>query len=82
VDNDLTTLNGKITLDKESHVYGDIIIRENKRESRKPLSIEILNGSVLQGDIIVKDKKRPVKVHISGDSKVEGKIENAEVIRE
>jgi hypothetical protein len=36
----------------------------------------------LRGDIIVKEQQRKVKVYISKNSKVEGKIQNAEIIRE
>jgi len=84
VEDNIETYNGNITLRSESIVHGDIIIKRNKGKSdrRRQLKIRIMQDSVVEGDIIVRDKRIDVDVYLSRGGKVNGKIENAEVIRE
>jgi DUF4097 and DUF4098 domain-containing protein YvlB len=80
----LTTINGNITLAQRSKVQGDIIIRRRSDGSsspKKPLIIELSDGSVVEGDIINNDDRCQVQVIIADDSKVLGEIKNAEVRR-
>jgi hypothetical protein len=47
---------------------------------KKGLEITISESSLVEGDIVVKDSDRKVKVILSGGGKVLGEIKNAEVI--
>ena len=78
------TYNGNITLKEKSKVQGDIVIQKNRGDSdfRGPLIIKIINGSVVDGDIIVEEEDIEVQVYLSGGGKVNGTIENAKVIKE
>lgn len=82
VEHDIKTYNGDITLSDESIVRGDIIIKRSKGSSRRHrlLKIEITNGSVVEGDIIVGDRWLDVKVYLSDGGKVRGRVRDADVI--
>ncbi|HSQ35975.1 MAG TPA: hypothetical protein VLQ89_08290 [Candidatus Binatia bacterium] len=84
VDEDLSTVNGDIELLAKSLVHGDIVIRgrHGRLFDHSHLSIWIKEGSRLEGGIIVRDPDIDVKVYISKDSAVKGRIENAQVIGE
>jgi len=58
VQHDISTYNGDITLTDNSLVEGDIFIKKNKGRSDRirRLKIKIEGGSIIEGDIIVKDK--------------------------
>ena len=47
---------------------------------KQTVEITIADGSVVEGDVIVRDPKRKVKVILSGGGKVLGEIENAEIV--
>ena len=84
VTDNLITINGNITLAQRSKVQGDIIIRSRSngnQSQKKPLVINLSDGSVVEGDIINNDDRCPVQVIIADDSKVLGEIKNAEVQR-
>jgi predicted acyltransferase (DUF342 family) len=79
---EITTNTGDITLTDKTIVERDIIIRQS--QSSKPhreLTIRISGDSVVKGDIINKDDELEVKVVFSEGGKVEGNIENADVIQ-
>ena len=83
VNRDLETVHGGITLDRESHVKGDVIIkrvRGNHHDSNKPLEIDIRNGYVVEGNIDVEDDDREVVVRLSSGGKVMVEIRGVEVI--
>lgn len=84
VERHISTYNGDITLSDESTVRGDITVKKSKGRSRRRrrLTIEIKEDSVVEGDIIVKDRNMDVKVILSQGGRVEGRIKNAEVIEE
>jgi len=80
---DLETVHGGVTLDRESHIKGDLIIKKvhgNHNDNNKPLEIDIRNGSVVEGNIDVEDDDRKVVVRLSSGGKVMGEIRGAEVI--
>lgn len=81
VEKDINTVNGDIRLLEKSSVGGDIVIkgRDGVFSRVHSLEIRIEGGSVVEGDIDVRDPERKVKVIISKDSIVRGKIRNAEV---
>ncbi len=84
VERDVTTYNGNITLTDASVVEGDVIIKKSKGKSDRPkrLVITVSEGSEIQGDILVRDDERDVKVILSGGGRVLGRIRNAEVVEE
>jgi len=72
-----------ISLRASSIIGGDIIIQDcgdDSDDRDRPLTIELEDGSVVEGNILVEDETTPVEVHLSGGSRVMGRIENAEVI--
>ncbi len=83
VDGSLETINGAVTLRGESRVKRDVVI-EGKRgsSSRKALKVRVLDGSVIEGDVIVKNHKRKVVVVLADGGEVQGEIDGAEVVRE
>ena len=82
VGGNLGTVNGSVTLEDESRVSGNVLIKgkSTRYGKKKAIEITISGGSVVEGDIIVRDPKRKVKVILSGGGKVMGEIQNAEVI--
>lgn len=86
VQDDLQTVNGRVRLDRGSRILGDLVIegRNNHGWSShsKPLVIELRDGSVIEGDIDVRDEDRRVTVRLSGGSSVKGQVRGAEVVRE
>lgn len=82
VGGNLRTVNGSLTLDDNSRVAGNIFIKgkSTRYGKKKAIEISISDGSIVEGDIVVRDSKRKVKVILSGGGKVLGEIEHAEVI--
>lgn len=84
VKRNIETVNGNVTLRQQSVVEGDIVIHDTHGASKpkRQLTIRLEEGSVVEGDILVKDDNVEAVVYLSGDSKVQGRIENAEVVKE
>ena len=86
VHEDLRTINGRVVLDRGSRVRGDLVIEDTRSRDwnsrRKPLEIELRAGSVIEGDVDVRDKDREVIVRLSGGSAVMGQVRGAEVVNE
>ena len=84
VGGNLTTVNGSVELTDHSRVAGDVIIKgKNRRGAKKKvIEITIADGSVVAGDVNVRDSKRQVTVILSGGAQVKGEIHNAKVVEE
>lgn len=90
IEKNISTVNGGIALLQGSVVRGDIVVERPGRgwfgqdddRKERPLKIEIADGSVVEGNILVEDPDLPVEVFIRGGGRVNGKIENARVIRD
>ncbi|MCH7681865.1 hypothetical protein IID10_21285 [candidate division KSB1 bacterium] len=84
VERDIHTTNGDITLADNTKVKGDIVIEGRKGRGRDThrLDIRISGDSVVEGKIIVKDRRRDVRVYLSNGGRVLGEIENAKVVNE
>jgi hypothetical protein len=84
VRNDIRTYTGDITLLDKSIVKGDIIIKRSRSFTRRfrTLKIKISEGSLVKGDIDVKDRDLRVKVYFIQGGKVEGRVKNAKVVEE
>lgn len=82
VEKDVKTYNGDIDLLERTVIHGDIIIKKSKgnRNRRRRLKIEITDHSIVEGDIIVKDRNIDVTVILSNGGRVEGRVKNAKVI--
>jgi len=80
VKRNIQTYNGNIRLLEGSEVKGDIIIKETHGKQNDQLIIEILDASVVRGNIRVEDKSREVTVFKSSNSKIVGKVINADVV--
>ncbi len=79
----IETINGEVTLRAGSRVRRDVVIDRNPGSSnRRTLEIRVLDGSVIEGDVVVKARKRKVTVVLAGGGEVQGEIEGAEVVRE
>ena len=83
VEGSIKTINGEVTLREASRVTRDVVIERNRGTGgRKPLEIRLTDGSVVEGDVIVKTHKRKVTVVLAGGSEVKGEVDGAEVVRE
>ncbi len=83
IDGSVETINGEVTLRGGSRVKRDVVIERNRGTgSRRPLEIRVLDGSVIEGDVVVKARKRKVTVVLAGGGEVQGEIDGAEVVRE
>lgn len=82
IDGNVETHNGDITLLEEARVRGSIIIETSggSSDDHGKLTIRISDDSVVEGDIIVEDRRRRVEVVLSDGGKVMGEIKNAEVV--
>lgn len=77
VEHDITTHNGDITLEENSVVLKDIIIKDSHNTFNKHTSIEIrLVDSTVQGDIVNRDNQKIVTVRLIGKSRVNGEYHN------
>ena len=81
---DISTINGGIELTNAAVVKGNIFIEgsHGKSDKHHRINVRLESGSVVEGDIIAEDEKTRVTVYLSGDSKVLGRIENAEIVKE
>ena len=77
VTDDISTHNGDITLDRNSVVLKDIIIKDshNSHGNPKHLKIRIID-SMVEGDIVNRDHRKSVTVYLVGDSRVNGEFRN------
>lgn len=86
VQGDLQTVNGHVVLDRGSRVEGDLVVEGRNNHGwtshQKPLVIELRDGSVVEGDVEVRDEDRKVTVRLSGGSAVNGQVRGAELVRE
>jgi DUF4097 and DUF4098 domain-containing protein YvlB len=78
---DLETRHGNIMLDQGTELKGDIIIRGDSGKHNRLLTIQILNGSKVQGNIRIIDPNRRVEVQVSADSEIRGEVIHAKVIK-
>jgi hypothetical protein len=71
-------------LSEKSVVRGSIVIkgRHGHFSGHDRLEIRVVGGSIVEGGIDVRDPERKVKVYIDKESRVNGEIRNAEVVRE
>ena len=77
------THNGSVTLLDGSRIRQDVVIERSRGDgARRRLKIKIRDGAVVEGDVIVKDRDRPVTVYLSAGGEVLGEIRGAEVVRE
>ena len=79
---DLETRHGDILLDQGTELKGDIIIRGDSEKHDRLLTIQILNGSKVQGDVRVMNPDRRVEVHVSADSEILGEVIHAKVVKD
>ncbi|MBN1997412.1 hypothetical protein JW935_07665 [candidate division KSB1 bacterium] len=79
----ISTFNGNIELADHSAIHRNIIIRDNHGRSNRtrPLEIVIKENSVVNGDIIVKDRDIEVIIILQDGGKVYGEVKGA-VVRE
>lgn len=83
VEGKLSTHNGKVELRGGSRVRRDVVVeRVHGTGHRRPLEIKILEGSVVEGDVVVKDRHRRVTVHLGDGAEVLGEVRDAEVVRD
>ena len=83
VERDITTHNGDVTLEKESVVHDDIIIKDSKGNNNrnKPLEI-VIDNSVVRGDVINRNDDIEVIVYLLNGGDVRGRVENVTVERD
>ncbi len=83
VSENVETISGDITLARGSRIRGSVIVKKNDHgdTSVKSLTIRISDGTIVEGDVRVKNPDMEVKVYIDDTSEVKGKIVGAEVIR-
>jgi predicted acyltransferase (DUF342 family) len=81
VGRDIETNNGDITLMDGAVVSGDIIVhKSNSFSSRiRRMTIKLSGGSVVEGDINVKDRKIDATVILEDGSEVKGDVRGAKV---
>ncbi len=86
VDDEVSTVNGDVRLQEKSVVRGGIAIKGRSGHffggHGNVLEIRVEGGSTVEGGIDVRDPERKVMVYVDKDSKVNGEIRNAEVVRE
>jgi predicted acyltransferase (DUF342 family) len=84
VNDEVSTVNGDVLLSEKSVVRGSIVIkgRHGHFSGHDRLEIRVAGGSIVEGGIDVRDPERKVKVYIDKESRVNGEIRNAEVVRE
>ena len=84
VKRDVRTYNGHISLLDSTIIYGNVIVKRTKGsfERRKPLKIEIRNGSIVEGDVIAEREDDNIELVLSDGGRVMGDVENILVIEE
>ncbi|MEM7582742.1 MAG: hypothetical protein AAF560_05130 [Acidobacteriota bacterium] len=75
----LSTHNGAVTL-RGGRVHRDIVIEgRGGNKSSSELKIRLLDGAVVEGNVIVEDEARRVTVYLEDGGEVQGEIRGAEV---
>jgi DUF4097 and DUF4098 domain-containing protein YvlB len=82
IDGGLETVTGSISLTDHSRVAKDVVIKGKRKSGQKALQITVDGGSVIEGDIVVREPRRKVTVVLSNGGSVAGEIINAEVIEQ
>jgi DUF4097 and DUF4098 domain-containing protein YvlB len=85
VTGDVKTVNGDIELSLATKVRGDIVIGNRGQGSDHrgaPLRIRVVDGSVVEGDVIVEDPGIKVELILSGGGKVLGRAEHATIVED
>lgn len=82
VEGEVATANGAIRLRSQARVLGDVVVEGKRRlgGGSRPLEISIAEGSVVEGDVIVRDPKRRVTVILESGGRIAGRVENAQLI--
>ena len=75
----IETVNGNILLQDRSELMGNIIISKGDEQTRT-VKIELLNGSIIHGNIKVDNPEREVVIYKSEDSQIKGEISNARLM--
>jgi DUF4097 and DUF4098 domain-containing protein YvlB len=78
----LTVHNGDVVLLARSRVKKDVVIKKGKSSSKRGQEIRVSDGSVVEGDVIVRGARGEVTVHLSGGGEVKGEVRGAEVVTE
>jgi len=81
VTGDLVTTNGDITLDSGSRVIGNLVIRGSKSRERHPPTITLSGRSIVDGDIVIHDDDRGVRLLLVNGGQVTGSTGSAIVER-
>ncbi len=84
IERGVKTVNGDIELTGAT-VGGDIVIQENRGNGsgrQRSRRIELDEGSIVQGDVINEDPDVEVRVYLRAGSRIEGRTENVELIKE
>jgi DUF4097 and DUF4098 domain-containing protein YvlB len=82
---DLRTVHGNIELREGATIKGNLVFERKLGASwsqGNPLRVEIADGSVIEGDLIVEDRDLKVEVVLRSGGRVLGQIENAQVIED
>lgn len=80
VTGDVNIINGDITLSDSAVVKGNIIIKSGDDNEKRRVEIWLKNRSVVNGGIHAKNDNVDVRIYISGEGKVLGDIDEAEII--
>lgn len=78
---DVRTHNGDILLRDQSRVGGDLVVEKSRGSNsfRRELRIEIGDGSVVEGDVVVRDDDIDVVLYLSGGGTVKGEVIGAKI---
>jgi hypothetical protein len=81
---DIKIVNADILLRRATIVEGSILVkrRHDHRERRERLEIRVTEGSVVRGDIVVRDPDVDVAVYLADGGAVQGQVEGATVLRQ
>jgi hypothetical protein len=75
----LVTSNGDITIENGSRVTGNLVIRGGKGKELKPPTIIGSGGSIIDGDIDIRDENRGVRLVLVDGGQVTGSTGSAVV---
>jgi DUF4097 and DUF4098 domain-containing protein YvlB len=83
VDGGLETYNGDIKLCNSTVVHSDIVIKDSRRKERREQPLEIMiDNSVVEGDVIIKEDDLEVVVVLRNGGHIKGEVINACVQRQ
>ncbi len=74
IEGNVSTVNGNVKLEGGSRIKGDVVYHGKSSDNRSVRKITLSDNSVIEGNIIRKNKEMNLEIHLKGNSRIEGEL--------